>query len=73
MKKNYRSSFIILQTLYNKINDKPNGVNGFIVLMHLGTDPKRKDKLYNYLPEVIQLLKAKGYQLVTVTELLQEL
>jgi len=36
-------------------------LNGAILLVHAGTDPRRKDKLYKLLPELIQELKTKGY------------
>ncbi|HMK26955.1 MAG TPA: glycoside hydrolase family 9 protein [Chitinophagaceae bacterium] len=70
--KNYRSS----QTIYNSILDhersKPAGLNGFILLMHIGAGPKRTDKFYTRLPELIKYLKAKGYQFQTVEQLLKE-
>jgi peptidoglycan/xylan/chitin deacetylase (PgdA/CDA1 family) len=69
---NYRSS----QTIYQSISDYeeryPGGLNGFILLMHIGTDPKRRDKFYSRLPELLQWLKKKNYRLVTVNQLLGE-
>jgi endoglucanase len=46
------------------------GLNGFILLLHIGTDPKRKDKFYNSLPELIQWMKGKGYSMCRVDDLL---
>ncbi|MGC3946091.1 MAG: glycoside hydrolase family 9 protein [Chryseolinea sp.] len=66
--KNYRSSDDIM----NSIKSKDDQLNGFMLLMHIGTDPERKDKFYDRLPELIALLKAKGYELVSVNELLRE-
>jgi hypothetical protein len=48
-----------------------NGLNGFILLLHFGTDPKRADKMYYKLPELIDWLSAKHYTLVRVDELLR--
>jgi endoglucanase len=64
---NYRSSSDIM----NSIKAKGDDLNGFILLMHIGTAPERKDKLYERLPELIAYLRGKGYSLVPVNELLQ--
>ncbi|HET6722289.1 MAG TPA: glycoside hydrolase family 9 protein, partial [Chitinophagaceae bacterium] len=67
----YRNS----QTIYNSIIDyersKPAGLNGFILLMHIGAGPGRTDKFYAHLPEVIEYLKQKGYQFQTVDQLVK--
>jgi len=69
--KNYRSS----ETIYNSIIDyekaKPAGLNGFILLMHIGAGPERTDKFYKKLPELIKYLKQKGYHFQTVDQLLK--
>lgn len=54
-----------------KENKKPNGLNGFIVLIHMGTDSRRKDKFYDRLGEMIDQLKREGYQFVDIRALLQ--
>jgi peptidoglycan/xylan/chitin deacetylase (PgdA/CDA1 family) len=59
--KNYLSSDSILSRIFKFERDNPNGLNGFHLLIHVGTDPKRTDKLYSKLPELIQTLKLKGY------------
>ena len=46
------------------------GLNGFILLVHIGTDPRRRDKFYYYLPELIKEMKNKGYQWVRINDLL---
>lgn len=67
--KNYRNS----RTIYNSIADfeQSRGLNGFILLLHIGTDPKRTDKFYHYLSQLITLLKDKGYRFKRVDTLLQ--
>ena len=47
------------------------GMNGFILLIHIGTDPRRKDKLYLRLDTLIDELKARGYTFQRVDELLR--
>ncbi|HYM95171.1 MAG TPA: polysaccharide deacetylase family protein, partial [Chitinophagaceae bacterium] len=68
--KNYRSSEEIYNSILHYEQSKSSGLNGFILLLHIGTDAKRTDKFYNHLPELIKYLKAKGYQFQTVEQLL---
>jgi endoglucanase len=69
--KNYKSSEEIYNSIISYEQSKPSGLNGFILLMHIGTDPKRKDKFYLRLPELLKYLKAKGYHFQTVEQLLK--
>jgi peptidoglycan/xylan/chitin deacetylase (PgdA/CDA1 family) len=69
--KNYRSSETIYNSIMNYEKQKPAGLNGFILLMHIGAGPDREDKFYNYLPRLIKELKAKGYHFQRVDELLK--
>ena len=69
--KNYQSTETIYNSIINYEKTKPSGLNGFILLLHIGTDPKRIDKFYHRLPELIKYLKAKGYQFQTVNQLLK--
>ncbi len=68
--KNYRSSETIYNSIMNYETQKPAGLNGFILLMHIGAGPDREDKFYKYLPRLIKELKAKGYHFQRVDELL---
>lgn len=62
------------KTIYNSIvtyeRQSAVGLNGFILLVHIGTDPRRKDKFYSYLPQLITEMKNKGYDWVRVDQLL---
>jgi peptidoglycan/xylan/chitin deacetylase (PgdA/CDA1 family) len=58
----YLDSKTILQSVLQYEQQSPTGMNGFILLIHIGTDPRRTDKFYAYLPELITTLKKKGYQ-----------
>ncbi|HKC35585.1 MAG TPA: glycoside hydrolase family 9 protein, partial [Chitinophagaceae bacterium] len=69
--KNYRSSETIYNSIINYERSKPAGLNGFILLMHIGAGPDRTDKFYTRLPELIKYLKQKGYQFQTVDQLLK--
>lgn len=39
------------------------GMNGYILLIHPGTDPRRTDKFYNRLGEVLTYLEKKNYRI----------
>jgi peptidoglycan/xylan/chitin deacetylase (PgdA/CDA1 family) len=65
---NYKST----QRIYNSIIDyeAKKGLNGFMLLSHLGSGPKRTDKFYDKLDDLIIELSSKGYQFVSLNELL---
>ena len=50
--------------------EKKSGLNGFILLVHIGTDPRRTDKFYLHLPSLLDLMKNKGYDWVRIDEML---
>ncbi len=66
--KQYFSSQKIVENIFNYESDQPQGLNGFILLMHLGTDDKRTDKLYDHLDEIITELLRRGYAFTLLTE-----
>ncbi len=72
MDKSYRSSDEIYQSIIDYSKKSAEGLNGFILLLHIGTDPKRTDKFYHKLPGLIDYLKKEGYELVKVDELLKD-
>jgi len=71
MGSSYVSSRDLLQHI-KKLTQRPNGINGYILLIHAGTDPRRTDKLYDHLDELIHYLKAKGYHFKRIDELLNQ-
>lgn len=68
--KSYRSSDEIYQSIIDLEKTDPNGLNGFILLIHIGTDPRRTDKLYHKLDGLLQYLKSRGYQFERINDLL---
>ena len=66
----YVSSDSVFNSIIHYERRSSNGLNGFILLVHLGTDPQRTDKFYKRLPELINELKERGYQFVRIDELL---
>lgn len=70
---NYITSRQIYQSILDYETTHKTGLNGFILLIHIGTDPARKDKFYLYLDELIDTFYGKGYELVRIDELIEEI
>jgi peptidoglycan/xylan/chitin deacetylase (PgdA/CDA1 family) len=68
--KNFVSSKLILASILEKERKDPHGLNGFLLLLHVGAGPARKDKMYERLGELLDVLSTRGYQFVRVDELL---
>jgi peptidoglycan/xylan/chitin deacetylase (PgdA/CDA1 family) len=58
---NYRSSKVLTDQLMKYENTHGDGLNGAILLIHLGTHPNRSDKFYNSLDQLTDWLSKKGY------------
>lgn len=69
--KNYASSEAIFNRIKNYEAKDANGLNGFLLLLHIGTAPERTDKFYNRLDELIDFLKSKNYKIVRIEQLLR--
>ncbi|MEE4116070.1 MAG: glycoside hydrolase family 9 protein [Marinilabiliaceae bacterium] len=68
----YRSTDEIFRSISDYEENAENGLNGFLLLMHIGTAPERTDKLYYRLDSLVSLLSGKGYEFVRVDSLLAE-
>jgi peptidoglycan/xylan/chitin deacetylase (PgdA/CDA1 family) len=62
------------ETIYNSIlrfeKEENNGLNGFLLLTHFGTDARRPDKLYDRLDARITELEKRGYRFALLREIL---
>ncbi len=67
----YRTSEEIHSSILSHALKVSNGLNGFLLLMHIGTHPERTDKYYFKLPDLIQNLKSQGYRFKRVDQLLK--
>jgi peptidoglycan/xylan/chitin deacetylase (PgdA/CDA1 family) len=67
----YRSSREIRDRILGFGQGNGHGLNGGIVLMHLGTG-RRSDPAHARLPEILDGLAARGYRLVTISDLLRD-
>ncbi len=66
----YVNSDKIFNSILSYEEKSSNGLNGFILLGHIGTGPERKDKFYYRLRDLIKTLKIRGYQFVRIDDLL---
>ncbi len=69
--KNYVSSDAIMRSIRDYEARDAAGLNGFLLLMHVGVAPERTDKFYDRLDELIEWIRSKKYRLVRVDQLLQ--
>ena len=69
MGKRYWSSIAILKSILDFEARESNGLNGFILLLHVGTHPSRVDKMYKLLPQLIDTLRSRGYRFASLHEL----
>ena len=65
----YRSSKQLWDAIMKCEKSDANGLNGHLLMVHIGTEPERTDKFYNRLPDLIKTLKKKGYNFVSIEEL----
>lgn len=68
--KSYRTSEEIMTNIKRFNETRKGGLNGVVLLVHAGTDPRRTDKLYDRLGELIGYLKKQGYAFKRVDEML---
>jgi endoglucanase len=68
--KNYRSSDEIYRSVITYEDKNFSGLNGFILLIHIGTDERRTDKFYLKLDTLLNELVSKGYSFLKIDELL---
>lgn len=57
---NYKSSRELLERLWSF--EEENGLNGTLLLMHPGVHVDREDKFYNYIGDIIDELRSRGYR-----------
>ncbi|MFZ2907157.1 MAG: polysaccharide deacetylase family protein [Cyclobacteriaceae bacterium] len=70
MGKSYRSSEEIYQSIIEYEQKSSNGLNGFILLIHIGTNPRRTDKFYAKLDALLTELQRREYVFLRIDSLL---
>jgi endoglucanase len=63
--KPYFSSDTLMKNLFSY--EKSKGMKGYILLIHPGTDPRRTDKFYTHLDEILTYLENKKYSFQSFT------
>lgn len=66
----YTDSQTIWQSILEYEERDPAGLNGFILLSHIGTAPERQDKFYFYLDTLLATLSERGYRFRRIDDLL---
>jgi endoglucanase len=66
--------FVSSEQIYRGIleyeSGRPDGLRGFLLLLHLGVGPQRTDKMHRFLGQLLDELVSRGYSVVRVDELL---
>lgn len=65
---NYKSTEDIIESILSY--EEKEGLNGFMLLSHVGTHPDRTDKFYSRLEELISTLEKKGYKFESLDSVL---
>lgn len=68
---NFVPANAILQSIVRCRQADPHGLNGFLLLLHLGSGPGRADKFSARFGDLLDWLDAQGYECVRVDELLE--
>lgn len=68
--RNFVSSREIFDSILRRERDDPGGLNGFLLLLHVGTSPRRTDKFSARFGELLDRLAERGYSFARVDELL---
>ena len=66
---NFASSQTIFDSILAREQQDPNGLNGFLLLLHIGSGPGRADKFHERFGELLDYLAGRGYQFVRVDDL----
>ncbi len=69
--KNFVSSQAIFDSIVACERQDAHGLNGFLLLLHLGAGPGRADKFHAKFGDLLDWLQSKGYECVRVNELLE--
>ncbi len=67
---NFTSSEAIFESIVRREGADPQGLNGFLLLLHVGAGPGRADKMHSRFDALLDWLEARGYAFVRVDELL---
>jgi len=69
---NFVPSDEIVRSILARESAGPDGLNGFLLLLHVGAGPGRRDKMHDRFPELMDRLIERGYTFVRVDTLLEQ-
>jgi peptidoglycan/xylan/chitin deacetylase (PgdA/CDA1 family) len=69
--RNFVPSQQIVDSILAREQTDPAGLNGWLLLLHIGAGPARADKMHNRIGALLDVLSARGYRFVRVDELLR--
>ena len=61
----------IVESILAYESSHADGLNGFLLLLHLGAGPARTDKMHPHVGPLVDELKRRGYEFVRVDKLLR--
>jgi peptidoglycan/xylan/chitin deacetylase (PgdA/CDA1 family) len=67
---NFVSSRTIFDSIVEREKSDPHGLNGFILLLHIGAGPGRADRFHARFGDLLDYLGNRNYELLRVDELL---
>jgi len=67
---NFASTQQIYDSIIAREQQDPNGLSGFLLLLHLGSGPARVDKFDTRFAELLDYLAERKYELLSVERLL---
>ncbi len=70
--RNFVPSQRIVDSILTREREDPRGLNGFILLLHVGSGPGRADKMHDRVGELLSELSRRHYRFVRIDELLRE-
>lgn len=68
--RNFVASDTIVRSILDREQSDPHGLNGFLLLLHLGAGPERADKMHGRFAALLDELSARGYRFVRLDDLL---
>ncbi len=68
---NFVPSRAIFDSVLRREREDPHGLNGFLLLLHVGAGPGRTDKFHARFGALLDELAGRGYRFVRVEELLE--
>lgn len=68
--RNFVASEAIARSILDREQSDPHGLNGFLLLLHLGAGPERADKMHLKFAALLEELSVRGYRFVRLDALL---